>query len=129
VQDKERKVNLLSFDRIHLYSDVAWSCGRRTHNPWQNGREDRYAHFGSLKNRINRRKKLRMDIDDARRRNTVDRRRSANNIDERRASASVWTDFQRAVAVTFFFITPRWIFPAAIGLSREARTHWSSAMR
>jgi hypothetical protein len=34
VQDIEKKVNLLSFGGTHLYSDVAWSCGRRTHNEW-----------------------------------------------------------------------------------------------
>jgi hypothetical protein len=30
--DLERKVNLLSLDSAHLYSDVAWACGRCTHN-------------------------------------------------------------------------------------------------
>jgi hypothetical protein len=34
VQDIEKKVNPVSFRRSHLYSDVARSCGRRTHNAW-----------------------------------------------------------------------------------------------
>jgi hypothetical protein len=35
VPDLEKKVNLLSLSPSHLYSDVACSCGRRTHNEWR----------------------------------------------------------------------------------------------
>ena len=103
VQDKERKVNLLSFDRFHLYSDAARLV---VDAPTMNGRAvlPRFVRAMARRNIAKFAGKNRqIAIDESRWRNAVERG-ALPTVSPRVTSQRVcWTDFARGGACYFFF--------------------------